>query len=227
MPKIMGLDASIRKAGFCILDTDAPMPSYLERGRLYTTPADGILIQRLLKQQAAIEAKLDKWNIDFVSMEAPILNAPESEHLFALNQFIHQVFLKRGTFVIAFPPQQLKKLAMPDIKIDSEEVGKAHMQLRAQVYYDLEGRNLTDDEADALHAGRLGKIFYNWHFQKTLKDSDLEPLILKAFKGKHTYTRGAKTGVTDYNGMIFRENELFFDFNMIAKRQIARTSKKV
>jgi Holliday junction resolvasome RuvABC endonuclease subunit len=226
MPMVMGLDASIVKSGFCILDTDAPMASCVERGRLRTSSADGILIQRLLKQQAQIEKKMEEYNIDFLAMEAPYFGGGESEHLFALNQFIHQVFLRRGTFVICFPPQQMKKLAMPEKIIDHREIGKAHMALAAQRYFNLEGKILTDDEADALHAGRLGKIFYKWHFEGSLKGTDLHPLVLKAFAGKKVTKKGAKAGVTDYNGMIFRENELFFDFNQIALRQLKRNTTK-
>ena len=114
MPLILGLDASIRKAGFCVVDTDAPPFTIVERGRLYTTVADGIPIQRLLKQQKQIRELLERHSIDFVSMEAPYFGDGESERLYALNQFLHAVFLDRGTFVIAFPPQQLKKLAIPE-----------------------------------------------------------------------------------------------------------------
>lgn len=222
MPMILGLDPSIRKSGYCILDTDAPYCDYVQRGRLYTETGDGILIQRLLKQQAQIKAKMEEFSIDFVSMEAPVLGEGESEHLFALNQFIHEVFLQRGTFVICFPPQQLKALAMPHRKIIAGEIGKNHMIFDAQTYYNLEGKTLTDDEADALHAGRLGKYFYNWHFQKKLKDEELPLKLLKAFKGKHTFVRGDKKGITEYNGMIFRENELFFDFKKVEQRQKCR-----
>lgn len=225
MSLIMGLDPSIRKAGYCILDTEAPYSTFVQRGRLYTTDNDGILIQRLLKQKQQISDKMEEFSIDFVSMEAPFFGGGESEHLFALNQFIHEVFLRRGTFVICFPPQQMKALAMPNRKITAGEIGKNHMIFDAQGYYNLEGITLTDDEADALHAGRLGKFFYNWHFEKKLTDKDLEPKMLKAFKGKHTFTRGVKKGLSEYDGMIFRENELFFDFKKIAYRQQARIEK--
>jgi Holliday junction resolvasome RuvABC endonuclease subunit len=218
----MGLDASRVKTGYCILDTDAPFSSFVERGRLYTTPSDGIMIQRLLKQQQQIADKLEEFSVDFVSMEAPYFGGKDSEHLYALNQFIHKVFLDRGTFVICFPPQQMKKLSLPDKKIRHDEIFKAHMIFKAQEYYNLEGKVLTDDEADALHAGRLGKFFYQWHFEKKLKESDLPPELKSAFCGKKVWQRGEKAGATEYKGMIFRENELFFDFNLIAKRQLKR-----
>lgn len=218
MAYIMGLDASIQKTGYCILDTEQPSTHFVERGRLYTRSSDGILVQRLIKQQKQITDKLEEFSIDFVSMEAPLFNVPESEELYALNQYIHKVFLQRGTYVICFPPQQLKALALPDRKVTSDEIGKAHMIMEAQLYFNLEGRVVTDDEADALHAGRLGKQFYRRYILKD-RSEELPPVTLKAFEGKKTFVRGDKKGTTEYTGIIYRENELFFDFKKIAQRQ--------
>jgi Holliday junction resolvasome RuvABC endonuclease subunit len=224
MNLILGLDPSIKKAGYCVLDTEAPYDAFVERGRLKTSSLDGILVQRLIKQRQQIRDLMDRFDIKFVSMEAPYLDDSESEHLFALNQFIHEVFLERGTFVICFPPQQLKKLACPGQK--ANEVHKPHMIAEAKKRYRLAGKLLTNDEADAMHAAHLGKLFYNWHFAEKLTDKDLNPDLLKAFAGKHTYSRGAKKGSTDYTGLIYRENELFFNFQKIKDRKASHGSSK-
>lgn len=217
MNLILGLDPSIKKAGYCVLDTDAPYDSFVERGRLRTSGSDGILVQRLLKQQEQIRGIIDKYDIKFVSMEAPYLDGGESEHLFALNQFIHEVYLEKGSYVICFPPQQMKKLACPGQK--ANEVHKPQMIAEAKKRYRLAGKILTDDEADAMHAAHLGKLFYNWHFTRKLSDKDLHPDMLHAFSGKHTFTKGLKKGATEYTGLIYRENELFYDFKRIAERK--------
>lgn len=217
MSLILGLDPSIKKSGFCVLDTEKPYGHFVDRGRLRTSAMDGILVQKLIKQQGQIRDTMEKYDIKFVSMEAPYFGGGEAEHLFALNQFIHEVFLERGTYVICFPPQQLKKLACPGQKAD--KVHKSHMIAEAKKRYGLAGKILTDDEADALHAGHLGKCFFNWFFEKKLGDKDLHPDMLHAFAGKHLYTRGVKKGVVDYTGLIYRENELFFDFKRIAERR--------
>ena len=220
MPLILGLDASIKKSGFSILDTDAPDYELVDRGRLRTSRSDGILIQRLIKQYEQIKELMDRYSIDFVSMEAPYFGGDESEHLFALNQFIHKLYLERGTFVICFPPQQMKKLAIPEKSVN--DVHKVQMTAAAKDKFNLHGHVLTDDEADAIWAGHLGKLFYNWHFTKTLPEEKLHPLVRKAFCGTHTYVKGAKAGSTDRTGMIYRENELFFDFKKIAERRLNR-----
>jgi len=244
MAFILGLDPSLRKSGYCVVDTEAPYSSFIERGRLYTTVSDGFVTLRLLKQQRQIKELMERFSIDFVSMEQPYFGDGEAEVLFALNQFIHQIFYSRGTHVIAFPPQQLKSLSIPTK--DPKDVGKNHMVMAAQERYHLLGTPITDDEADAMHAAYLGRIYYQWRVDKTLKSSDLEgigrvlhpeagelraalitkkyaaligPKIYKAFYGKHTYVRGSKKGTTEYKGLAFRENELFWDYTKILERQ--------
>lgn len=217
MPLILGLDPSIKKAGFCVLDTEAPYDSYVEAGRLRTDGADGILIQRLIKQRKQIGDLMDKYDIKFVSMEAPYLDGNESEHLFALNQFLHEAFLQRGTYVICFPPQQLKHLACPGLTVNN--VHKPQMIEAARELFNLRDRSPSDDEADAMHAANVGKHFWNWHFAHKESDKGLPKNMLEAFSGKHTFTRGMKAGATEYYGLIYRENQLFFDFKLIAERK--------
>lgn len=217
MPLILGLDPSIKKAGYCILDSSAPYDTLVSRGRLKTSGADGILVQKLILQADRIKGLILNNNIAMVSMEAPYFGGNESEHLFALNQFLHRVFIETGAYVLTFPPQQMKVLAVPDKK--AQDISKPQMIGEAKSRYHLQGKPLPDDEADALHAGHLGKLFYNWFFTKKLSDSELHPRILDAFAGKKTYTKGLRKGTSDYYGLIYRENELFFDFKAIVERK--------
>lgn len=244
MAVILGLDPSIRKSGYCVLDTDAPYNTLIERGRLYTSPKDGILTLRLIKQQRQVRELMEKYSIDFVAMEAPYLGGDEAEHLFALNQFIHHVFYDRGTYVIAFPPTQLKSLSLPTVS--SQETGKNHYVVVAQERFDLLGERLTDDEADAMNAAFLGRVYYQWKFENKLTTEDLltigptlhplagelragfinikytkliGPRIHKAFAGQHEFTRGRKKGTVEYTGLMYRENELFWDYTAIKRRQ--------
>lgn len=216
MPVILGLDPSIKKSGYCLLDTDAPFDAFMEKGRLKTSGCDGILVQRLLLQEQRIKDLIVKNNVAMVSMEAPYFGGKESEKLFALNQFLHRVFLELGTYVIVFPPQQLKKLAVPGKKVT--DIAKPQMIAEAKKRYHLQGRILPDDEADAMHAAHLGKLFYKWHFEKSLGLGALHPFVQEAFAGKKTFTKGDKAGITEYYGLIYRELELFFDFKRIAER---------
>lgn len=217
MPLILGLDPSIKKAGYCLLDSDSPYDTLVDRGRLKTSGADGILVQKLILQSDRIKRLIVDNKVAMVSMEAPYFGGNESEHLFALNQFLHRVFLETGSYVITFPPQQMKVLAVPHKK--AGDIAKPQMISEAKSRFHLQGKVLPDDEADALHAGHLGKLFFNWHFAGKLQDKDLHPRVLDAFSGKKTFTKGLRKGTTDYYGLIYRENELFFDFKAIEARK--------
>lgn len=216
MPYLLGIDPSLRKAGYVVLDIDGPDNVVVDKGLLKTSDTDGILIQRILKQQDQIKKKLQEYKINVVGMEAPFFGGNEAEHLFALNQFIHEIFLELGTYVVAFPPQQLKKLALPHLKV--EDIGKAHMVDAAKTVLGLHGQRLANDIADAFWAGYFGKRFYNFFVLKTLKEENLKEYERGVFCGKHTFTRGVKKGFTEYTGYIYRENEMFFDFEKIKRR---------
>jgi Holliday junction resolvasome RuvABC endonuclease subunit len=216
MAYILGMDPSLRKAGYVVLDIDGPDDKLIDKGLLKTSELDGILIQRILKQQKQIKDKLLEHNINIVGMEAPFFGGNEAEHLFALNQFIHKTFLDLGTFVVAFPPQQLKKLVRPDLSV--QDVGKAHMVDAAKTILGMQGHRLANDIADAYWAGYFGKRFYKFFILKNLKEEDLGKYEREVFCGKHTFTKGIKTGFTEYVGYIYRENEMFFDFKKIKRR---------
>jgi Holliday junction resolvasome RuvABC endonuclease subunit len=213
---LLGLDPSLQKAGYVVLDSSKPDSDVVEKGLLKTAPEDGILIQRLILQAEHVREVLARHNIWFVGMEAPFFGAGSTEVLYALNQFLHGVFLERGTFVVCFPPQMLKKLVFPDTSV--AEVHKPHMIDKAKTALGLQGKRLAEDVADAYWAGVFGKRFYQWHVEKTLKDGDLGEYERQTFCGKHTFVRGDKKGATEYNGIVYRENEMFFDFKAIKRR---------
>lgn len=223
---ILGLDPSLSKAGYVILDTDKQDGEVKEKGLLKTSTKDGILVQRLIKQAFQIEDKIKKYEVSFVGMEAPFFGASSTEILFALNQFLHRIFLDNECFVVAFPPQMLKKLVFPNQSV--EEIHKPNMIDRAKTMLDLHGHRLAEDIADAYWAGIFGKKFYKWFFEKTIKDKDLEDYTLGSFSGKHTFTRGKRKGFTEYTGIIYRKNEMFFDFKEIKRSYLnaEKTRKK-
>ena len=159
---LLGLDPSLKKAGYVILDTEQSDEIVKEKGLLKTSTKDGILIQRLIKQANQIEDKIKQYNITFVGMEAPFFGAASTEILFALNQFLHRIFYDNDSYIVGFPPQMLKKLVFPDNSVD--EVHKPHMIDRAKTNLNLHGQRLSEDVADAYWAGIFGKRFYKWFF---------------------------------------------------------------
>lgn len=221
---LLGLDPSLAKTGYAILNLkDLSNNIPVEKGLLKTSNSDGILIQRLLKQQKQIQGIIKKYDITYVGMEAPYFGGHTAEILFSLNQFIHKTFYDRGSYVIAFPPQMLKKLVFPDKSVS--DIHKPQMIHEAKSKLDLHGKTLAEDVADAYWAGYFGKKYINWHIFNTINDSDLNAYEKTTFFGKHTYTRGARKGLVEYNGIKFRDNELFFDFKAIKRRHKNAKSK--
>lgn len=213
---MLGLDPSLQKAGYVVLDINKPDNIVEDKGLLKTSPEDGILVLRLLKQVSQIQEKIEKYNIKFIGMEAPFYEAFSTEMLFALNQFLHRMFLEKELFVVCFPPQMLKKLVFPDQKVN--EIHKPEMIDKAKTAIGLQGRRLAEDVADAYWAGIFGKKFYKWHIEKAICDKDLGEYESHVFCGKKTFVRGEKKGTTEYTGIVYRENELFFNFEAIKRR---------
>jgi len=73
-------------------------------------------------------------------------------------------------------------------------------------------KKFSEHIADAYFAGKVGRIFYNWHIAKRFTDEDLPEYLREIFSGKHIFVKGAKKGLTEYTGIIYKENELFFDY---------------
>lgn len=217
---IAGFDPSLTHFGWVILDDDKEgKDALLEYNTFRTDPSEGLLIQRLIKQRERVRRLLKDKNIWFVSMEAPILQDWSTELLFALNQFLHEVFLDLGIYLIYIQPLSLKKLAIPGM--NPSDATKNHMIHAAKTELEKHGRRFSEHVSDAYFAAKTGSRFFNWNFKKKIKDKDLSPEEWNLFCGKHTFTRGKKKGYTEYKGIIYRINDQFFDYRKIKSRTIS------
>lgn len=208
---IAGFDPSLTHLGWVVFDENKTgKEAVLEGGVFKTSPTDGLLVERLIIQREKVRALLRSRNIKFISMEAPYLHDFNTELLFALNQHIHEVFLDEKIFALYVQPQTLKRFAVPEIKL--ADVTKHHITHQAKKELDRMGRRFSEHVADAYFAGKLGLKFYQWYFMRKYTDDDLTERERKLFCGKHTFKRGNKKGLTEYTGIIYRENDQFFDY---------------
>jgi len=208
---IAGLDPSITHFGWTLVDESEGGVALLESGTFKTNPKDGLLVQRLIMQRERVRHFIQSRSIRFISMESPYFMDFSTEMLFALNQFIHEVFLDLGVFVLYIPPMRLKKFAVPDV--NPQEVTKSHVVNAAKSELDKFGKRFSEHEADAYFAAKIGYRFYQWHILKSLTDDNLTEDEKQLFCGKHTITRGPRKGITDYTGIIYKENDQFFDYS--------------
>jgi Holliday junction resolvasome RuvABC endonuclease subunit len=218
---IAGLDPSLTHFGWLILDEKAPCPregpgAILKYGVFKTDTKDGLLVQRLIMQRSRLDKFLKETDINFVAMEAPFFAGPSTELLYALNQYMHEIFLNHGTYILYLPPQRLKKYACPNINVN--DITKHHINHQAKSELAMHGKRFSEHISDAYFAGKLGIRYHKWLFQKTLPDADLAEDEKEIFCGKHTFTRGPKKGITEYNGIIYRENDQFFDYSKYSKK---------
>jgi Holliday junction resolvasome RuvABC endonuclease subunit len=208
---IASFDPSLTHFGWALLDeTRNGKESLINTGTFKTEPSDGLLIQRLILQRERVKKFLVDNKITFVAMEAPYWQDFSTELLFALNQFIHEVFLNLEMFVLYIQPISLKKFACPTL--NPHEITKHHMVHQAKTELEMHGKRFSEHVSDAYFAGKLGSIFYKWHIAKELQDENLPEYLKELFCGKHTFVRGVKKGVTEYNGIIYKENDQFFDY---------------
>jgi Holliday junction resolvasome RuvABC endonuclease subunit len=214
---IAGFDPSLTHFGWVILDVDKDdQESLIDSGVFKTDPRDGLLVQRIIRQRERVRKLLIEKRVSFVAMEAPYFCDFNTELLFALNQHIHEVFLDLGVYVIYIQPVTLKKLSVP--YVNPQDVSKNHMIHQAKIELGLQGKRLSEHIADAYFAGKVGRRFYQWNFLKKMRDEDLGEDEKDLFCGKHTFTKGEKKGLTHYKGIIYRENDQFFDYSKQQKR---------
>ena len=190
--------------------------SFVDHGVFKTDPRDGLLVQRIIRQRERVRKLLIGKRVSFVSMEAPYFSDFNTELLFALNQHVHEVFLDLGIYVIYIQPISLKKLSVQGV--NPQDVTKNHMVHQAKIELGMQGKRLSEHVADAYFAGKVGRKFYQWHFLKRLKDADLCEDERNLFCGQHTFVKGERKGMTEYTGIIYRENDQFFDYSKHQKR---------
>jgi len=68
------------------------------------------------------------------------------------------------------------------------------------------------DEADAYHAARFGHRFFDL-VDGVISEDDLTPSEWDVFMKSHTYTRGAKKGTTEAEGIFYKEGSRFYRFH--------------
>jgi len=73
---------------------------------------------------------------------------------------------------------------------------------------------LANDVADAYFIAKIGQRWWSF-YEHDIQESDLNDKEKTMFLQTHTYTRGAKKGVTERKGIMYRENELYFLYDQL------------
>ena len=208
---IAGFDPSLTHLGWVIIDeTKTGKEAVTEAGVFKTAPKDGLLVQRLIAQREKVRLLLSSRGIKFVAIEAPLFMDFSTELLFALHQHLHEAFLDLQVFVLYISNSAVKKYAYPNLNLD--EITKNHMTHLAKKELGRMGKRFSEHAADAYFVGKIGLKFHQWFIQHKFMDKDLSEYEQHLFCGKHMFVKGLKKGMTEYTGLIYRENDQFFDY---------------
>lgn len=209
--KVIGFDPSLSNLGYVVLDNS----KVVEKGRLQTGTEDGLKVERFVAQAESVSQLISKHNVTHIATEAPYWQSFNTEVLFALQQFLHFAYWMNRCRVVLFAPLQVKSYACPGLK--ATEVMKRDMVEAARADLGMaENARLANDVADAYWIAKMGARWWSFH-EKIITDEHLTERERELFLEKHTYTRGKKKGVTDYKGIAYRKNELYYLYDEIQK----------
>lgn len=213
--RVLGFDPSLTNFGWAIFDTSVPdgQPERcLDRGR-FQTSSKTLFVDRYCDLRESVRNLLDQlgsqYGLTRIGLEYPVFKDLYSEGMYGLFLYVCEALRAARVDVVFFSPGQIKAHAAAFLgrpkgwrmdKPDMVEASKA----------DTGGKGRWNhNEADAYWVARVASRFWQFH-AGDLSKTDLTPLELKQFTDVHTFTRGARAGVTVERGIMFREDERFF-----------------
>lgn len=213
MALTLGIDPSLRGFGWVILNPDVLGAARVVKHGVYATDSKSVFVARYLEIRAMISGILaDNPGIANVGVESPPYGELWSEGLYALFVYVNEAMYIHKKDVVYFDPSTLKMLARLDPSIRRGTMDKADMveAVKAET-----GLRLNHNEADAYLIARSASRF--WDFESgVLTEEDLTPSEKRSFYRVRTITKGAKAGVVEKKGLVFREGSRFFKFSKLA-----------
>ena len=209
--RVLGLDPSLTNFGWGMHDTEAiGRDRCPQRGR-FQTSSKTLFVDRYVEQREALRALVQELRPDKVSLEFPVFNNLWSEGMYGLFLYTCEALKLEKQDVVFWSPGQIKGHAFDSLgRPKGWKMMKADMVDAAKA--DTGGGTWNHNEAGAYLAGRLGARF--WLLQAgSLKERDLTARERKMFLDIHRYVRGAKAGKVQLKGVLYREDERFFNWS--------------
>lgn len=211
--RVLGLDPSLTNFGWALHDTDAPVGDPARcpaRGR-FCTPSDMEFVDRYLSQRQSLRDLIQRVKPDRVGIEFPIFNDLFSEGMYGLFLYSCEALKLEGMDAVFWTPLQVKARAREIIvRPKGWKMDKPDMVESAKT--DTGIGKWNHNEADAYLVGLLSARFWGFH-DGIIPETGLSPVEKGYFTNVHTYSRGAKAGKTVKTGMVFREEDRFFQWS--------------
>jgi hypothetical protein len=205
----LGIDPSLTGFGWCVHDSEALGEKRIIASGVISTPSSEVFVSRYMRLKAALVYLVDLHPIVGIGVESPPYGELWSEGLYALFIYVNEALYLSRKNVVYFDPSTVKMLAKMDPNVRRGTMDKLDMVEAAKAEV---GRRLNHNVADAYIIGRSAARF--WEFELgLLTHEELTPAEQRSFHRVHTYTKGARAGVTVKGGLIFREDDRFFKFS--------------
>jgi hypothetical protein len=211
--RVLGLDPSLTNYGWALHDTSHPEGDErrcVDRGR-FQTSAKMLFVLRYTSMRESLRRILDETQPDKVGLESPVFNDLFSEGMYGLFLFTLEALWDSRIDVVLWSPLQVKAHARESLLRPSKwKMDKTDMVQAAKK--DAGGKVWNHNEADAYLVGRLGARFWQY-LSGEIHGEDLTPVEAKYFAEVHEYTRGKKAGQVAKRGVIYREDDRFFQWS--------------
>ena len=199
---VLGLDPSMTRTGWAVVKDGRPV----ETGKIQTD-AYRVKILRYRVIRERVRAVMNMHGIDSVACEGVAMRSDVSETLYALNMILQDLWVDLGVRYVLIAPETWRSVAFEAYP----SAIKAKGEVRRKLMEELGIKRMTQDEADAFLIGRLGERFWNFRDGK-LFEGDLTDKEQKALVRRKTLKQGLAKGETVCEGLLFKEDDQWFDF---------------
>lgn len=210
--RVLGLDPSLTNFGWAVHDTDATGTARCVRRGRFRSSAKTLYIARYKDMRERLRALILEEKPDRMGIEFPVFGSDYSEGLYGLFLYCSEAIFDTKMDVVFWSPMQIKAHARESLgrpkgwvmmKPDMVEAAKA----------DTGGKGVWNhNEADGYLCARLASRFWLF-YEGRLAEADLTPLEARYFLEVKTYVRGKKAGKTVQRGVLYREDERFFQWS--------------
>ena len=215
----LGLDPSLPGFGWCVHRSDVTGPGRVVAKGVFQTPASRVFVWRYMFMRESVGQLIDTYpKVEGIGVESPPFGELWSEGLYGLFLYVVEAIFVRRQDVVFFDPLTVKLLAKMDPKVRRGKMDKRDMIEAAKA--DTQIKRWNHNEADAYIIGRSAARF--WDLQRERIDQDeLTPSEKRSFTRIHTYRKGLRVGQTVGKGLLFREDDRFFQFSLLETSDVS------
>lgn len=216
--RVIGFDPSLTNFGWAIHDSNAQEGTAgrcLDRGR-FQTSAKTLFIDRYCELRESVLALVERfgtsYGITHIGLEYPVFKELYSEGLYGLFLYTCEALRAAKMDVVFFSPLQIKAHARDFLdRPKGWKMMKGDMVEAARMDAGGKGR-WNHNEADAYWAAQTGSRFWQF-FYGCLSLEQLTVAERKQFALVHTFQRGKRAGETVKRGILYREDDRFFQWS--------------